>query len=152
MLRNPVLPELRRLGSIALGHIPTLRQRFVDQLAETNLHYEDSPLNARPSGSSKRLSAGERARDVRLDDSDRKAIRLHELLADGRFVMLSVGGARVAVPQDLQGLAAGASVEASDHYQAGHLYLIRPYAYVALSTRVGDVAAHFEKLREFAAV
>lgn len=150
MLKNPFLTELRRIGSVALSHVPALRQRFVNQLAETNLHYKDTPLNAHPRGASHRPGAGERARDLRLYAGDESAPRLYELLAGGRFVLLSVGTPRVEVPEELHELATSASVEVSDHYETGHVYLIRPDAYVALSTDAGNAAPHLAKLGEFA--
>jgi hypothetical protein len=65
--------------------------------------------------------------------------------------MLSVCAPRVVVREELRQLALSASIEATDHYRKGHLYLIRPDAYVALSTREGEIAAHVDKLRSFAA-
>ncbi|WP_213958841.1 FAD-dependent monooxygenase [Variovorax sp. dw_954] len=149
-LRNPILAELRRIGSIALSHVPALRQKFVDHLAETNLRYDETPLNGNLGGGSDKPAAGERARDVPLDASDNGATRLHELLADGKFVMLSVGVPRMVVPEELRQLATSASIEASDEYQDGYVYLIRPDAYVALSTDAGNVVLQFAKLRSFA--
>lgn len=150
MLKNPILTELRRIGSIALSHVPALRQRFVNQLAETNLHYEDTPLNARPRGASHRPGAGERARNLPLDVGKGDAVDLHQLLAGGKFVLLSVGAPLIEVPEELCGLATSASIEVSEHYEAGHTYLIRPDAYVALSTDAGNANPHFAKLGEFA--
>ncbi|MDB5827348.1 MAG: hypothetical protein JWQ73_1568 [Variovorax sp.] len=151
MIKNPILIELRRVGVLAVSHVPALRQRFADQLAETSLHYEHSPLNAHPSGAASTPAAGERARDVQLNTSDKGAVRLHELLADGRFVLLSVGAARIEVPEEFCQLATNASVEASDDYESRHVDLIRPDAYVSLSTRAGNDTPLLEKLGEFAA-
>jgi hypothetical protein len=66
--------------------------------------------------------------------------------------MLSMCAPRVVGREELRQLALSASIEATDHYRKGHLYhLIRPDAYVALSTREGEIAAHVDKLRSFAA-
>jgi 2-polyprenyl-6-methoxyphenol hydroxylase-like FAD-dependent oxidoreductase len=150
MLKNPILTELRRVGIAALSRIPVLRQRFADQLAETSLHYEHSTLNASPAGASRHPAAGERARDLVLDASDGGAVRLHEILSEGRFVVLSIGASAMQLPDDLRALATSASVESSDHYEKGHVYLIRPDAYVALGTRAGDAGPHLDKLRGLA--
>lgn len=150
MLKNPILIELRRVGIAALSRIPALRQRFADQLAETSLHYEHSTLNASPAGASRHPAAGERARDLVLDTSDRVAVRLHEILSGGRFVVLSIGAPAMQLPDDLRALATSASVQSSDHYEQGHVYLIRPDAYVALSTHEGDAGPHLDKLRGLA--
>ncbi len=44
------------------------------------------------------------------------------------------------LPQGTRSIAAAAIATASPAYEAGHIYLIRPDAYVALSVRTGDDA------------
>ena len=59
--------------------------------------------------------------------------RLSDLLRAGTFVVLGVGAAPPALPPALAALAQVARTDASEHYAAGHLYLVRPDAYVAFS-------------------
>lgn len=82
---------------------------------------------------------GERAPDVTLVGAG--ATRLHELLTTGNLAVLSVAAARVEVPGDLQSIATAAEAGAASGYQPGHVYLIRPDAYVARSARSGDASA-----------
>ncbi len=141
MLRNPVLQEIRNLAAGALSNVPALRQRMVDQLTEVDLHYSQSALTQMPHGAARRPAAGERAPDVVLATPENGAARLHQVLATGKFAVLSVDAARVNLHCALQPIATPAVTGAAPGYEAGHVYLIRPDAYVALSTRAGDSAA-----------
>jgi 2-polyprenyl-6-methoxyphenol hydroxylase-like FAD-dependent oxidoreductase len=134
LLRNPILRELRNLAAGGLGHIPALQQRMVDQLSEVDLHYHDSPLTQTPHGAARHPAGGERAPDLTL----LSGARLHQLLAGGKFVVLSVEAAQMSLPETLQSLAIATEVSVAPGYDAGHVYLVRPDAYVALSTKSGD--------------
>jgi 2-polyprenyl-6-methoxyphenol hydroxylase-like FAD-dependent oxidoreductase len=140
LLRNPILREMRNLAAGTLSRIPALRQRLVDQLTEVDLHYPDSPLTQTPRGAAQHPAPGGRAPDIRLDGGDGGAVRLHELLGTGRFVALSVAAPRVDLPQGTRSIAVAATAAADPTYESGHVYLIRPDAYVALSVRAGDDA------------
>jgi hypothetical protein len=135
------LQEIRGLAVGALGKIPALRQRMVDQLTEVDLNYRGIGLTAiPPHGASHRPAAGERASDVPLLRGE--ASRLYEVLRRGRFVVLSVGASPVPLPESLTAIAAAAEAQANDgdDYERGHIYLIRPDAYVMLSCSDGDAA------------
>jgi 2-polyprenyl-6-methoxyphenol hydroxylase-like FAD-dependent oxidoreductase len=134
LVSNPLLQQLRALAANLVDHLPALKQRFVAQMTELDLHYPDGPLTERPHGASHRPAGGERAPDLVLDGAP--ARRLHELLGTGRFAVLSVGTPAVVLSEKHARLALAAEVAASPHYASGHVYLIRPDAYVALS--VGD--------------
>jgi len=136
--RNPVLQELRNLAAETLGHLGVVQQRIVDQLTEVDLHYPHSPLTFAPHGAASHPKCGDRARDVALATSEDGAKRLHDALATGRFVVLSVGAPAVAIPASLRRLAVAATAASDAHYDAGHVYLVRPDAYVAASTSGSD--------------
>jgi 2-polyprenyl-6-methoxyphenol hydroxylase-like FAD-dependent oxidoreductase len=142
MLRNPILQEIRSLAVGALGKIPALRQRMVDQLTEIDLNYHGIGLSAgpHPHGASHRPGGGERAPDVPLVHEG--ATRLHDLLRSGRFVVLSVGAATIALPVSLKAIAVAAQAggNSEEAYEPGHVYLIRPDAYVMSSCKGGDTA------------
>jgi len=141
LLRNPVLRELRNLAAGTLSRIPALRQRMVDQLTELDLHYrENSPLTQSPRGAAERPLPGERAPDIGLKGTDDEVRNLYALLATGRFVVLSVDAPAVDLPQGTRTIAVAAIAATDPAYEAGHVYLIRPDAYVALSARAGDDA------------
>jgi 2-polyprenyl-6-methoxyphenol hydroxylase-like FAD-dependent oxidoreductase len=150
ILRNPVLQEIRNLAAGALGRVPALRQRLVDQLTEITLHYRDSPLTS-PHGTARHPAPGERAPDIPLTAAGSKAARLHEILGTGKFAVLSVAAAPVNLPDALQAIAIAADAAAAPGYEAGHIYLIRPDAYVAASARDGDTAAIITALERIAA-
>lgn len=137
ILRNPILQEIRSLAAGALSRIPALRQRFVDQLTEIDLHYRHSPLTETPHGASHEPGGGERAPDAPLACVETGATRLFAVLATGKFAVMSVGAPLVILPDALRTIATAAAADAASGYDAGHVYLIRPDAYVALSTR-GD--------------
>lgn len=141
ILRNPILQEIRNAGVGMLSRIPALRQRLVDQLTEVDLHYHDSALTQTPPGAARDPAGGERAPDVPLASVEGEATRLHELLATGNFAVLSVAAPRVNLPEELRSIAAAAQVATTPDYEAGHVYLIRPDAYVAMSTQGADPAA-----------
>jgi 2-polyprenyl-6-methoxyphenol hydroxylase-like FAD-dependent oxidoreductase len=151
LLRNPLLRELRNVAAGVLGHIPALRQRMVDQLTEVDLHYRDSPLTQAPHGAARHPAPGERAPDIALDALPGGAARLHSVLATGKFAVLSVGVAVPDLPGDLQAIAAPARRGGDPHYESGHIYLIRPDAYVAMSVSGGDAAAIVGALQRIAA-
>jgi 2-polyprenyl-6-methoxyphenol hydroxylase-like FAD-dependent oxidoreductase len=135
IMRNPILQQIRNTAAGVAGHIPALRQRLVDQLTELDLDYEKSPLTGSAHGGSSRPGNGHRAPDTPLLASgDGGPGRLHELLRSGRFAVLAVGAPPMAVPGDLEALATAAATEPSNDYAGPHHYLIRPDAYVALST------------------
>ncbi len=136
---NPILRQLRSLAAGALSHLPMLQQKLVDQLTEVDLHYPDSPLTSSPRGASHHPAGGERAPDAPLAPGAFN--RLHAALATGRFAVLSVGGAAIDLPESLGGLAVAVRAAEAPGYDAGHVYLIRPDAYVALSTPADDTGA-----------
>ena len=140
-MRNPMLQELRNVAVSTLGQFALVQQRIVDQLTEVDLHYADSPLTQSPHGAARRPAGGARAVDVALTESDGTHARLHDLLATGRFAVLSVDAPRVTLPGALDALAIAATAAANDHYEPGHVYLVRPDAYVALSTGAANADA-----------
>ena len=144
LLHNPLLRELRDLAVGTLSRLPAIQQRLVDQLTELDLHYARSPLSTTPHGAANQPAAGARTPDVALGDT-----RLHGLLGDGRFVLLSVGVQSPIVPPELQGLVGTAATAAAQGYDEGHHYLVRPDGYLALSTREDDEVAIFDWLRKF---
>ncbi len=146
---NPILRQLRSLAAGALSHLPALQQRLVDQLTEIDLHYPDSPLTASPRGAAHHPAGGDRAPDTLLADGPFK--RLHAVLATGRFAVLTVGGAAIELPASLARLATAVHVDSALGYDAGHVYLIRPDAYVALSTPAADPRALVAALERIAA-
>ena len=144
LLHNPLLRELRDLAVGTLSRLPAIQQRLVDQLTELDLHYAHSPLSATPHGASAQPAAGERAPDVAVG-----ATRLHALLGEGRFVLLSVGVSAPAVPPALQGLVSGVGTAKAEGYALGYHYLVRPDGYLALSARGDDPATILEWLHQF---
>ncbi len=142
LLRNPILQEIRSLAVGALGRIPALRQRVVDQLTEVDLNYRGIGLTAgpQPHGASRHPAGGERAPDVPLKAEG--ASRLHDLLRSGRFVVLSIDASPIALPEPLQVIAVAAQAQPSSDgvYERGYVYLIRPDAYVMLSSKDTDIA------------
>ncbi len=151
LLRNPILQELRNLAASALGRIAVLQQRIVDQLTEVDLHYPVSPLTETPRGAARHPASGHRAPDVALTSTEDGATRLHERLACGRFAVLSVDAPRVDLPLDVGRIAVAASADPDPNYDPGHVYVIRPDAYVALSARSDDTRPIVEALRRVAA-
>jgi hypothetical protein len=152
ILRNPILQEIRSVAVSALGKIPALRQRMVDQLTEVDLNYRDIGLTVHPPphGASRRLAGGERAPDVSL--AGKEKLRLHEILGSGRFAILSAGTSRVTLPASLDTIAVAVEAPANPDYESGHIYLIRPDAYVMLSCREGDTAPILAALERIAVV
>ena len=145
---NPILRQLRGLAASALGHLPALRQRLVDQLTEVDLGHADGPLTSSPRGAAHRPAGGERAPDTLLTGGDYP--RLHAVLATGRFAVLTVGAASVEVPSSLAALAIAVHADSAVGYDAGHVYLIRPDAYVALSTSLSEPGAVIAALDQLA--
>jgi 2-polyprenyl-6-methoxyphenol hydroxylase-like FAD-dependent oxidoreductase len=149
IMRNPILQELRNLAAGALGHIPALRQRMVDQLTELDLHYEGGPLTGSAHGASRLPTNGHRAADIAVTQPG--AMRLYEALRGGVFVAVSVGGAAMVVPPELTGVVTAVQAAEAPGYTAGYCYLVRPDGYVALSCRADDPAAIVAYLRGIAA-
>jgi 2-polyprenyl-6-methoxyphenol hydroxylase-like FAD-dependent oxidoreductase len=140
LLRNPILREIRNLAAGALSHVAAVRQHLVDQLTEMDLHYRDSPLTFTPHGAAHHPAGGERAPDVPLTTASGAATRLHEILATGKFVVLSVAVAGMKLPEPLRSIATAIETGDASDYEAGHVYLIRPDAYVSMSAP-GDNAS-----------
>ena len=65
--------------------------------------------------------------------------------------MLAVGGAPLELPPAPAALATAVHADSAAGYDGGHVYLIRPDAYVALSTGVADPRAVFVALERLAA-
>jgi 2-polyprenyl-6-methoxyphenol hydroxylase-like FAD-dependent oxidoreductase len=147
IVHNPILREIRGLAAAALGHIPALRQRLVDQLTEIDLHYGRGPLTHAVAGSARRPSGGERAPDIALS-ANGKGTRLYEVLATGKFAVLSVGASPVSLPDTLGAIASVVNVAQAPGYDEGHIYLVRPDAYVAMSTREHDTSPIFGALEQ----
>ena len=151
ILRNPILQELRNAAAGVLGHIVPLRQRFVDQLSEVDLHYAGGPLTGHASGAASHPANGHRAPDIRLrlgqSEAPGATTRLHRLLHDGKFVVISVGTAPVAVPPEFARVAVAERADEDGGYAPDHHYLIRPDGYVALSTRAAAPEPIVEHLR-----
>jgi hypothetical protein len=146
---NPLVQEIRNVAAGTLGHLSAVQQRIVDMLTETDLHYPDSPLTSSPHGASRHPAGGERARNVPLIRPDGSASRLHDVLRAGKFVVFCIGVPDVVLPSALNGIATTASAAESDCYDEGHVYLIRPDAYVAMSTRDDGRAALVTELERW---
>ncbi|MDM0026071.1 FAD-dependent monooxygenase [Variovorax saccharolyticus] len=149
MMRNPVLQEIRRLAAHNLGRVPALRQHMVDQLSEVDLHYRDSPLTLRHAGAASGPAPGDRAADVALLKPADGSTRLHEVLRTGKFAVLSVGVPPVELPAALRDIAAPVEGIASTDYPSGHVWLVRPDAYVATGTsgrHLSEIVAALERL------
>jgi 2-polyprenyl-6-methoxyphenol hydroxylase-like FAD-dependent oxidoreductase len=151
VLRNPILQEIRNAAAGVLGHIPMLRQRMVDQLTEVDLNYEGSPLTGHARGTSRHPAPGHRAQDVLLMIPSGGWTRLHEILRDGHFAVLSVGTTRLEIPHEFALLAASERADEDPNYAPDHHYLIRPDGYVALSTSADSPEPIFEYLARIAA-
>lgn len=157
ILRNPVLRAGRNAILGVLGKNPKLRQRMVNQLTEMDVHYPNSPLTLKAPGAARHPACGERAPDLALNARDdaasgHAASSLHELLAGGKFVVLSVAAKAVDLPDELRAVATSARVDAAPGYQAGYAYLIRPDAYVATSAQSDDAQAVVAALKRIAAM
>ncbi len=147
ILRNPILQELRNVAAGVLGHIPAFRQRLIDQLSEVDLHYADGPITAHGRGAASHPGNGHRAPDLPVRQTHNGAVRLHEMLRDGHFVLLSVGTAPLEVPPEFTRAALAARADPNGSYVDDHHYLIRPDAYVATSTRAEDPEPILAQLR-----
>ena len=151
IMRNPLLQELRNAAAGVLGHIPALRQHMVDQLTETDLHYDTRFFSHHARGSSSMPGDGHRARDVLLPLPQGGWTRLHEILHGGHFAVLSVGTTRVDLPPELGPVAIAERVDEDPNYTADHHYLIRPDGYVALSAPAVSPEPVIAALRQIAA-
>ncbi len=140
ILRNSILQEIRNLAVGTLGHIQALRQRLVDQLCELDLHYQDGPLTV-PDGA-RHPQAGYRAPEIAVESG-----WLHDLLRQGRFVVLSVGLPGLALPPELAPIAMAAQAASGLDYEPGHHFLVRPDGTIALSARdAGPVLTFLRRL------
>jgi 2-polyprenyl-6-methoxyphenol hydroxylase-like FAD-dependent oxidoreductase len=147
--RNPVLREIRNVAAGTLGKLAVVRERMAQQLAELDLNYRDGPLTWRVDGA-RHPSPGERAPDLPVTTLTGEAATLHEALREGKFLVLSVGAARVDLPKEHAAIAMVATAQPGADYEAGHVYLIRPDAYVATSVtenRLDRLIAVLESLR-----
>ena len=158
ILRNPILQQLRNAAAGVLGHIPALRQRLADQLCELDLHYAESPLAVRVPHAAAHPAPGDRTPDCVLAAPDGAGAgpdgargRLHEALRDGKFLALSVGVPALSLPASLARLASAAQARPTGPYEAGFCYLIRPDAYLALSTPATAPQPVFDYLHTLAA-
>jgi hypothetical protein len=147
LMRNPVLQEIRGLAASALGHVPALRQRLVDQLTEVDLNYRDGPMTFKSPHGSHHPSAGDRAPNVDLVMEQDGPANLHAALGTSRFVVLSVGAPRVVLPDGMKRSAVAVVAASAAGYDAGHLYLIRPDAYVVTSAGADDAGSIIDALR-----
>lgn len=147
LVRNPVLQGLRALVAALFGHIPAAREHMVGQLTELDIAYPGSPLTGARSGT--QPAPGERAEDVPVRDAQGKDTRLHALLREGRFVLLSSTPAVAPVPEEVRGLVQPATT-GSDRYTPLHVFLVRPDAYVSASGTPGEVDAMLAVVRRFA--
>jgi 2-polyprenyl-6-methoxyphenol hydroxylase-like FAD-dependent oxidoreductase len=141
IMRNPVLQEIRGLAASALGHVPALRQRLIDQLTEVDLNYRDGPMTFKSTHAARHPSAGDRAPNVDLAPAGDGAANLHEALGTSRFVVLSVGAPRVVLPDSMKRVAVATVAASATGYDEGHIYLIRPDAYVVTSAGADDAEA-----------
>ena len=85
-----------------------------------------------------------------LDAGPGGRARLHEMLHEGKFALLSIGAPRVTLPEDLGAIAAAAEAAADANYASGRHYLIRPDGYVALSTGAATAEPIIDFLRKIA--
>jgi len=150
ILRNPTLRAIRNTILGVLGKSPKLRQRMVDQLTELDIHYAKSPLTLKATGVARHPACGERAPDLTLSSSENAASSLHGMLATGKFAVLSVAANAVDLPDELHAIATAARVETAPGYEAGHVYLIRPDAYVAASTQSNNTQVIIGVLKRIA--
>jgi hypothetical protein len=133
LVRSPLLQEIRSLAVSTLGRLAPLQQRMVEQLTELDLNYRGGPLTDTPHGASRAPAGGERAPDATLTTVDGET-RLHAVLARGKFVVLSAGVETIELPKSLRSIAIAAYAAKPDGYDPGHVYLVRPDAYVMMST------------------
>jgi len=158
ILRNPILQQVRNAAAGVLGHIPALRQRLADQLCELDLHYAESPLTVRVPHAAAHPVPGDRTPDCTLAAPDGARAgpdgawgRLHEALRDGKFLALSVGAPALSLPASLARIARAAQTRPTGPYESGFCYLIRPDAYLALSTPATAPQPVFDYLHGIAA-
>jgi hypothetical protein len=118
-----------------------LRQRLSDQLTEVDLNYRDGPMTFKSTHAARHPSAGDRAPNVDLEPAGDGAANLHEALGTSRFVVLSVGAPRVVLPDSMKRVAVATVAASATGYDEGHIYLIRPDAYVVTSAGADDAEA-----------
>ena len=88
------------------------------------------------------------------DVTEEYAAQLDDLLAKiaaGKFVVLAVGAPEASLPAAVGAVAVSAVAADNDRYEPGHLYLIRPDAYVAMSVGAADADTIIAELRRIAA-
>lgn len=138
LLHNPLMQALRNVLAATLSELPAVRRRFVDQLTELDIAYPHSPLTRNATQLvSHAPGPGARAEDVPVRDAAGRDTRLHALLRDGRFVLLSAGASLPAIAPAMQPLVQAATT-ASDRYARGHVFLVRPDAYVSTTAPAGS--------------
>ncbi len=134
-VRNGALQRLRNAAVRTAGKRATFRRRMAEQLSELDIAYPKGPLSIRNPDQAPSPSPGDRVRDLNVTLDDGTCATLHEALGDGRFLLLSVGCDAVDIRPDLKGLARAAKGESGGGLCAGFVYLIRPDAYLAMSSR-----------------
>ena len=91
LIRNPILQGIRNAAAGALGHLPAFRQRLVDQLTESTCITRRGRSRDTGQGASHNPANGYRAQDIALKPAAGGRARLHEILHEGKFALLSVG-------------------------------------------------------------
>ncbi len=148
-VRNRGLQRLRNAIVRMAGGRAGFRRRLVEQLSEIDIAYRESPLSIRAPGRAPGVNPGDRVRDLDVALDDGTPATLHAALGDGRFLLLSVGCDALEVPADLRALAHAARADGAGRLAPGFVYLIRPDAYLAMSTRpdrVQDLLAALSSL------
>ena len=134
-IRNGMLQRLRNAVIRVAGRRAAFRRRMVEQLSEVDVAYRHGDLSIHTPDQAPGLAPGDRVRDLDIVLPEGTPATLHEALRDGRFLLLSVGCDALEVPPDLRGLAHAAVTAGATRLPAGFVYLIRPDAYLAMSTR-----------------
>lgn len=133
-VENRALQLLRNAAMRVAGGRAGFRRRMVEQLSEIDIAYRESPLSIRAPGQAPGMHPGDRVRDIEVTLDDGTPSTLHGALGDGRFLLLAVGCDPPELPPDLQSLARAARADAAGPLTPGFVYLVRPDAYLAMST------------------
>ncbi|MFJ6070877.1 monooxygenase [Streptomyces sp. NPDC093065] len=129
---------LRTLVDQLLG-MAEVNQRLADQVSALGTHYPPTTPDADP-------LVGRRMPDVGLTTTDREATRVYELLAQGRFVHLTLTG-DPALQKSVEGWASRVTAVTVDKYDEHAALdgvtevLVRPDGHVAWATRTTDGGA-----------
>ena len=134
-IRNGMLQRLRNAVIRVVGRRAAFRRRMVEQLSELDVAYRKSPLTTRTPDQAPGVAPGDRVRDLDIVVYEGSATTLHEALRDGRFLLLSVECDALEVPPHLRTLAHAATAAGAPRLPPGFVYLVRPDAYLAMSTR-----------------